>query len=84
MAAARLVALSLRDDVGFPDPMVAVAAMQTAKRVICTGIPVVGQCFCDGLTGLACPISDVDRIVELIARWYEDGPGAERMGSAVR
>ena len=82
MAAARLVVLPLRDDMGSLGQMVALAAMQTAKCVIYTGIPVVGQYSSDGLTGQACPIGDVDRIVELIARWYENGPGAERIGSA--
>ena len=84
IAAARLVVLPLKDDVGSSGQMVALAAMQAAKCVIYTDIPVVGQYFCDGLTGLACPIGNLDRIVELIARWYADKPGAERIGRSAR
>jgi hypothetical protein len=82
MGAARLVVLPLKKDVGSSGQMVALAAMQLAKCVIYTDIPVVGQYFSDGQTGIACPIGDLDRLVALIARWYPDEAGAERIGRA--
>jgi glycosyltransferase involved in cell wall biosynthesis len=84
LGAARLVVLPLKKDLGSSGQMVAVAAMQLAKCVIYTDIPVVGQYFSDGQTGIACPIGDLDRLVALIARWYPDEAGAERVGRAAR
>jgi len=84
MGAARLVVLPLKKDVGSSGQMVALAAMQLAKCVIYTDIPVVGQYFSDGQTGIACPIGDLDRLVALIARWYPDELGAERIGRGAR
>ena len=84
MGAARLVVLPLKKDVGSSGQMVALGAMQLAKCVIYTDIPVVGQYFSDGQTGVACPIGDRDRLVALIARWYPDAAGAERIGRAAQ
>jgi len=81
MAAARLVVQPLRDDVGSSSQIVALAAVQTAKCVLYTDIPVVGHCLSDGLTGLACQIGDLDRVVELTVRWYADGPGPSASGA---
>jgi len=84
MGAARLVVLPLNKNVGSSGQMVALAAMQLAKCVIYTDIPVVGQYFSDGHTGIACPIGDLDRLVALTARWYSDEAGAARIGRAAR
>lgn len=84
MGAARLVVLPLKKDVGSSGQMVALAAMQLAKCVIYTDIPVVGQYFSDGHTGIAFPIGDLDRLVALIGRCYPDEAGAERIGRAAQ
>jgi hypothetical protein len=76
--------LPLKKDVGSSGQMVALAAMQLARCVIYTEIPVVGQYFSDGQTGIACPIGDLERLVALIARWYPDKAGAGRIGRAAQ
>ena len=44
----------------------------------------MSQYFEDCRTGIACQRGDVDGATQLIGRWYQDEPGAERIGRAAR
>jgi glycosyltransferase involved in cell wall biosynthesis len=84
LAAARLVTLPLRANVGSSGQMVTLAAMQAGKCAIYTDVPVVSQYFVAGETGVPCPLGDLDRFTTLIAQWYADEEGAGSVGRAAR
>ena len=84
LAAARLVVLPLKRDVGSSGQMVALAAMQAGKCTIYSDVSVVGQYFENGQTGIACPIGNAARMAELIDHWYQNRIGAECIGQAAK
>jgi|GEM_PF-2031810 len=84
LAAARLVALPLREDVGSSGQMVSLAAMQAGKCTIYTDVPVVSQYFRAGETGVPCRLGDQDQLTDLVARWYADVDGASAVGRTAR